>query len=169
MEAETNKHIIFKHFLVLMRLIYAVFVLLQALITSAQCQQTTEEWHNKGVALGCQDKYDEAINAYNEAIRLNPNDTASWINKGNALCMQDKYNEAIKCYEEVIRLDPSNTAALSNKVNALNALKRTTEADASIEDYDEAIGLISALPLPGSIKALLSIARESVTRLFIPR
>ena len=147
-----------------MRLIYAVFVLLLALITPAQCQQTTEDWHNKGVALGGQGKYDEAINAYNEAIRLNPNDTAAWINKGNALCMQDKYNEAIKCYDEVIRLDPSNTAALSNKVNALNALKRTTEADASIEDYDEAIGLIPALPLPGSIKALLSIARESATR-----
>jgi len=67
--------------------------------------------------------------------------TAARINKGNALCVEDKYDEAIKCYEEVIELDPSNTAALSNKVSALNSLKRTTEADASIEAYDEAISL----------------------------
>lgn len=160
---EAENHIISKNFRGFMRLIYAIFILLMALMTSAECQQTAENWHNKGVDLYTQGIYDEAINAYDEAIRLKPNDTAAWINKGNALCMQDKYDEAIKCYDEVIGFDPSNTAALSNKINALNALRRTTKADASIEAYDEAI-LIPALPLPGAIKALLSMAMESTMR-----
>lgn len=37
-----DKRIFFNHFLELMRLIYAVFILLLALMTSAQCQQTEE-------------------------------------------------------------------------------------------------------------------------------
>ena len=47
-----------------MRLIYAVFILLLALMTSAQCQQTAEDWFNKGNVLSDQGKYDEAIKAY---------------------------------------------------------------------------------------------------------
>jgi tetratricopeptide (TPR) repeat protein len=77
---EANKHIIFKDFLALMRLIYAVFILLLALMTSAQCQQTAEDWLNKGVALASQGKYDEAIKAYDEAITAE-----DWLNKGLAL------------------------------------------------------------------------------------
>jgi len=54
---EANKHIFVKHFLGLMRL-----------MTSAQCQQTADDWFNKGNALGKQGKYEGAINAYDEAI-----------------------------------------------------------------------------------------------------
>jgi len=58
---EANKHILRACFLDPMRLIYAVFILLLALITSAKCQQTAEDWFNKGNALGKQGKYEEAI------------------------------------------------------------------------------------------------------------
>jgi tetratricopeptide (TPR) repeat protein len=53
-----------------MRLIYAVFILVLALMTSAQCQQTAEDWYNKGVTLDIQGKHDEAIKAYDAAISL---------------------------------------------------------------------------------------------------
>jgi tetratricopeptide (TPR) repeat protein len=53
-----------------MKLIYAAFVLLSVFLTSAQCQQTAEDWVKKGNAFQSQGKYDEAIKAYDEAIRL---------------------------------------------------------------------------------------------------
>ena len=56
-------------------------------------------WNNKGAALAVQSKYDEAIKAYDEAIRLDPNDADAWNNKGIALNTQGKYDEAIKAYE----------------------------------------------------------------------
>ena len=55
-----------------MKLVSAFFILLLVLMTSAQCQQTAEDWHNKGLALYNQGKYDEAMGAYDEAIRLVP-------------------------------------------------------------------------------------------------
>jgi Flp pilus assembly protein TadD len=53
-----------------MKLIYAVLIVLLALMTSAQCQQTA---------------YADAIRAFDEAIRLDPNDALAWVGKGNAL------------------------------------------------------------------------------------
>jgi len=44
-----------------MKLMYAGFILLMALMTSAQCQQTAEDWFNKGDLLLYSGKYNESI------------------------------------------------------------------------------------------------------------
>ena len=80
-----NKYIIFKHVFALMRSIYTVFIILLVLTTSAQGQQTAEDWFNKGDTLTSQGKYDEAIQAYDQAIQLKPNYDTAWYNKGVAL------------------------------------------------------------------------------------
>jgi tetratricopeptide (TPR) repeat protein len=77
-----------------MRLIHAVFILLLALMTSAQCQQTAEDWFNKGNALNSQGKYDDAIKAFDEAIRLDPNLAQAWFGKGLILQSLGRNNEA---------------------------------------------------------------------------
>jgi tetratricopeptide (TPR) repeat protein len=41
-------------------------------------------WNNKGDALLNQGKYDEAIQAYDKAIQLDPKFAAVWNNKGDA-------------------------------------------------------------------------------------
>ena len=76
-----------------MRLIYAVFILLLALMTSAQCQQTAEAWFNKGVALYDQGKYDDAIKACDEAIELNPKFAGAWVAKSAIFAALGKYDE----------------------------------------------------------------------------
>jgi len=66
-------------------------------------------------ALYLQGKLDEAIKAYDEAIRINPLDAEAWDGRGNALGDQGKYDEAIKAYDEAIRLEPNNAVVWSNK------------------------------------------------------
>jgi tetratricopeptide (TPR) repeat protein len=95
------------------------------------------DWQNKGNALCYQDKYDEAIKCYDEALRLDPNIAAAWNNKANALHHQGKYEEAIKAYDEVIRIDPNIAGAWYNKANALDALGKTTEANAAFAKAKE--------------------------------
>ena len=82
-----------------MRLLYAVFILLLTLMTSAHCQITAEDWYNKGLALYNQSKYDDAIQAYDEALKLDSNYVKAWNGKGAAFSRQDKYDDAIRYYD----------------------------------------------------------------------
>jgi tetratricopeptide (TPR) repeat protein len=97
-----------------------------------------EVWFNKGFALSSLGKYDEAIKAYDEAIRLDPNLDGAWYNKGLAIYYQGKYADAIKCYDEAIRLNPNYADAWNNKGGALYNQDKYDEA---IKCYDEAIRL----------------------------
>ncbi|MDD2836894.1 MAG: tetratricopeptide repeat protein, partial [Methanothrix sp.] len=93
------------------------------------------------ISLDGQDKYDEAMRCFDEAIRLDSNLTQTWIDKGIALLGQGRalvrlgfdgnrdYNDAIKCFDEAIRLDPDNAAIWSKKWAALLKMGRDTEAE----------------------------------------
>ncbi len=48
---------------------------------TALVQQTTRDWADKGMALEFQGKYNEAVQAYDEAIRLDPNYSPAKYNK----------------------------------------------------------------------------------------
>jgi len=93
---EANKHIFFKHLLDLMRLTYATFILLLALVTFTHGQQTAEDWFNKGDLLLNLGKYNESIEAYNKSIELNQSFATAWKQKGNALLNLTKYNASLE-------------------------------------------------------------------------
>jgi|GEM_PF-6345350 len=95
----------------------------------------------KGDELYNQRKYYDAIKAYEEAIKLNPNYANAWNNMGNALNDQGKYEDAIKAYEEAIRLKPNFSEAWYNKGYALYNLGK----------YDDAI---KAFKRSGSVPVL---------------
>ena len=108
-----------------------------------------------------QGKYNEAIKAYDEAIRLDPKHAAAWNNKGIALNNQGKYNEAIEAYDEAIRLDPNYAAAWNNKGIALNNQGKYDEA---IKAYDEAIRLDPNYAAAWNNKGMLSRIRASTMK-----
>jgi len=53
-----------------------------------------EAWFNEGTFLAGLGKYDEAIKAFDEAIRLDPNYVDAWSNKGNAFKLLGRTTEA---------------------------------------------------------------------------
>jgi tetratricopeptide (TPR) repeat protein len=128
--------------------IYTVFIVLLVLITSAHCQQTANAGtirgfdldnsakYNKALNTGLnfynQGKYIEAINAYDEAIKLDPNSTQTWQawnGKGDALYGQGKYDEAVQAYDRAIQLCPNNGIPWAYKGDALKALGRNNESE----------------------------------------
>jgi tetratricopeptide (TPR) repeat protein len=108
------------------------------LATSAQCQQTAEDWYNKGNVLLNLGEYNESISAYNKAIELNQSLAVAWKQKGNAFLNLTKYYESLKCYDNAIKLDPNYASAWNNKGVTL---KNIGEYDAAINAWNKAIEL----------------------------
>ncbi len=79
-------------------------------------QKSAQEWMKEGNALRDLKRYEEAIVAYEQAIRLDPNYALAYYNKGNALGDLKRYEEALAAYEQAIRLDPNNAVAYIAKV-----------------------------------------------------
>jgi protein O-mannosyl-transferase len=66
--------------------------------------------NNLGIALGKQDKFDEAIKCFTEALRIKP-DAATHTNISHALALQGKLDEAVVHLTEALRLDPNSAQA----------------------------------------------------------
>jgi tetratricopeptide (TPR) repeat protein len=83
-------------------------------------------------------RYEEALAAYEQAIRLDPKLASAYTNKGSALHNLKRYEEALVAFDQALLLDPNDAGAYTNKGVALGNLKRYEEALAA---YDQAIRL----------------------------
>jgi Flp pilus assembly protein TadD len=100
--------------------------------------QPRTSWYNKGVAFDRQKRTEEAIDAYNKALEINPHDVRSLFNKGVDLQMLGRTDEALACYETALSVTPNDAEIWSNKGIALRMMGRTDEA---VQCYDRAIEL----------------------------
>ena len=77
-----------------------------------------------------------AIIAYNEAIRLNPNNAEAYGNRGNVRNDLGDKQGAIDDYNQVIRINPNDALAYNNRGNVRNDLG---DKPGAIDDYTQAI------------------------------
>ena len=91
-----------------------------------------------GIAFKDQGKLDEAIDAYKNALRVQPNHVLVYNNMGNVLKEQNKLDEAIEAYEKAISLKPNHALAHNNMGNALREQGKLNEA---IKAYTNALAI----------------------------
>jgi tetratricopeptide (TPR) repeat protein len=77
--------------------------------------------NNRGIAYRDKGQYDRAIQDYDEAIRLIPNDGKLFNNRGTAYFSKGQFDRAIRDYDEAIRLDPKNAEFIDNRRSAADA------------------------------------------------
>jgi Flp pilus assembly protein TadD len=100
---------------------------------SPQTQQAKEQWVDKGNKLYHANRYEKAMEAYDQAIRLDPNDGVVYCYQGYALLHLKRYEAALVACDQVLRLDPNDLIACYHRGHALLHLKRYDEALAAYE------------------------------------
>jgi tetratricopeptide (TPR) repeat protein len=128
------------------------------------------ELNNKGVSLHNLGLHDEAIRAYQEALRIRPDDSMAHYNLGLALYSERNFDGAVEQYREAIRIRPEYAEAHNNLGNALAAKGNMDEA---IREYREALkirpedadahnNLGNALRAEGDLDGAIGEYREAV-------
>ncbi len=99
-----------------------------------------EAWEllNKGVSLDNLGHHGEAIQSYDEAIRLSPQDAKFYNNRGTAYRALGQYDQALKDYEQAIQLSPWYPHAYNNRGLVYLALGQYEKA---LQDFDMVIQL----------------------------
>ena len=99
---------------------------------------SAEAWFGKGNDLRVQDKYDEALMAYDRAIELEPLYAEAWNFKGVTFIGLGRYDEALQALDKAIELKPDYASAWADKGWVLNSEGKYNE---SIQALDKAIEL----------------------------
>lgn len=100
--------------------------------------RTKEQWLEEGKKYSDAKRHTEALTAYEQAIRLDPNYDIAYYKKGWTLSELKRYQESLDVWEQVIRLNPNDAVAYSNKGHALSKLKRYNE---SLEAHEQSLRL----------------------------
>jgi tetratricopeptide (TPR) repeat protein len=83
--------------------------------------------------LASQGKFPEALQCFEQALKLSPQHVNALSNKGMVLAQQKKYAEALDCFDAAIASDPYFAGAWYNKALAMQCLGRGKEAMAAMK------------------------------------
>ena len=87
---------------------------------------------DKAYALYSQGNYTQAIQYYDKALAIDPNDKHALNGKGDALYSlandTQGYENAIQYYDKALAIDPKDSYALNGKGNALSGQGNNTQA-----------------------------------------
>ncbi|HAD11049.1 MAG TPA: hypothetical protein DCF33_01290 [Saprospirales bacterium] len=94
---------------------------LEAFEKAIQAKADPEHYFRKGNSLAPLGRMNEAIEAYNAALRLNPNYADAINNTGNAYASMGKFPEALAAFDKAIQLKPDAPNYRCNRGMAKNA------------------------------------------------
>ncbi len=110
--------------------------LLQVLEERAHTRGSAKDWFDLASCHVELKNFEAAVDCYDKALEIDPQDTFAWFYKGLALDNLGRYEAAIDCYDKALVIDPQDTFAWSFKGCALDNLGRY---EAAIDCYDKAL------------------------------
>jgi len=93
-------------------------------------------YNSLGVAYSSLGRYQDEIESYKQAIRIEPDYADAYINLGNTYYEIGRYQDAAESYKQAIRIEPDNAKAHYNLGVSYKALGRWQDA---VETYNQAI------------------------------
>jgi tetratricopeptide (TPR) repeat protein len=107
--------------------------------SSTNAKKKYDAYVNRGVIYYRQKKYTQAIEDYNEAIKIEPENVDAYISRGIAYSSMGDHEKAISDYEKAISIDPSNVDAYYAMGFTQTLIKGKKQE--AIENYQKAADL----------------------------
>jgi tetratricopeptide (TPR) repeat protein len=105
-------------------------------VTPECSPRSAEGYFDRGEECRVKEQWEEAIDHFSAAIRLDPRLAEAYFKRANIKLRLGRCAEAISDYTEAGRLDPNNAKYLNNRGRACFEMK---QYDRAIADYDEAL------------------------------
>jgi superkiller protein 3 len=107
----------------------------------AQPPRDAQGWNDLGELFAKTGSADEAINAFQQAIELEPGAGQSYSNLAHTLASQNKYEQAIPFYQKSIDLLPDNKEKATAWNRLGNVYRKLNDYDNAIKAYQKAVVL----------------------------
>ena len=92
-----------------------------------------QDWLEKANCLHNLERYDEALESFDRAIELDPNDGEAWVMKGIVFYKLERYKEALASFDQASELDANHQSVWALRGYVLHHLKHYEEALVSFE------------------------------------
>ena len=86
-------------------------------------------WYNKGIALGNLTRFDEALEAFEKAIELDPKNVGAWSSKGFALDNLGEAEDSIQAYKRAHELGQESATLFMALARLYRELGREAESN----------------------------------------
>jgi len=97
---------------------------------------TQNVWYNLGIVLTKQGKFEEAIDAYDYCIAIDPDYTSAYHNKANTLASIEKYPEATIVFKDLVEIEPENPRVYCSLGECY---EKTEKYEQALEMYNKTI------------------------------
>jgi len=108
----------------------------EALESANSTQDLAKVWYNRAVVLRNEGKFNEALDAYDKAIELDPQDAEARIDKGMTFLVMGKFNESLAAFDEALVIEPNSSTLWREEGLVLSRMGRFND---SLKAYEEAI------------------------------
>ena len=102
----------------------------------AQEELTAQQWFERGRDAYFEGDLQSALQAYDEAIRLQPEFCDAWVDRGTTRLAEGDLEGALEDYNQAIRLKPKYAYAFNDRGSVLYD---KGDLEGALEDYDQAI------------------------------
>ncbi|MBI5280427.1 MAG: tetratricopeptide repeat protein, partial [Candidatus Solibacter usitatus] len=94
---------------------------IEKLRQATKLERNSHAWSQIGMVYGKRNQLDNALEALNEALAIDPRDETALVYRGNVRVMQGQPSEALADFNLVLAINPSNQMALQGRTAALQA------------------------------------------------
>jgi tetratricopeptide (TPR) repeat protein len=116
----------------------ALTLLCLLLLPGWSAAQDVQSYIDQGIKNSQSGRYDQALKAFDQALKLKPKDPALITFKGIVYYAQGKNDQAMKLFEEVIKLNPNFGRAYYQRAMILEKQEKYNQA---VADLKKAKGL----------------------------